>query len=211
MSSLADPNRFLEIFQPDRCPICFLVHDYAQEHLKAILDESVTDPTSRDVISRSQGFCRRHAWRAVQQNQILGLAIIYGGLLEEGLKDIHSRPRIWGKKAAKGCPICESEQKREQSLVREFSRCWAQSEKLRKTFGERGILCLSHFRNALAQKMDGVLRKSLYENGKNALERLLKDLNEFLEKQDYHRAKESLGQERDAWVRAVRMVSGERE
>jgi hypothetical protein len=211
MSFLADPDRFLEIFQLDRCPICFLTHDYAHEHIKSLLDESVTDPVSRRVLSRSQGFCRRHAWRAVQQNQILGLAIIYEALLEEGLKSLKNRPRIWGKKAAKRCPICESEQKREQALVLEFCRCWELSEKLRKTFAERGILCLSHLKNALAQKMDGTLRQSLFEKGNSALEKLLKDLNEFLEKQDYHRSRETVGQERDAWIRAIRMVSGERE
>jgi hypothetical protein len=49
------------------------------------------------------------------------------------------------------------------------------------------------------------------ESGKKALETILKDLNEFLGKQDYHRSKDTMGKERDAWVRAVRMISGERE
>jgi hypothetical protein len=59
--------------------------------------------------------------------------------------------------------------------------------------------------------MAAVHRKTLRLNAKKALERLAKDLNEFLAKQDYHRSHEALGLERSAWVQAVRMISGERD
>lgn len=211
MPSLADPNYFLEILKPDRCPICFIVRAYAYEHLKSLLDECVTDPTTRDKIFQSKGFCRRHAWQGVHQRQALGMAAIYNSLLEKGLKEISSNSRTWKRPKPKLCLICEAEEKREESCIGEFAFCWSESQKLREAFAGNGILCLIHLEKVLGRKMEATHRKSLQEEGEKALKRLGKELNEFLEKQDYHRSQESMGKEWDAWIRAVRMVSGERD
>jgi hypothetical protein len=206
-----DPDRYLEVLQPDRCPLCFLLHDYVHEHLKSVLEESVTDPVTREALFQSKGFCRRHAWQAVGQGHHLGMAVIYGSLLEKGLKELSSGPKFWKRSKTKPCPLCESEKKREHSQLQQFTLAWNQSGHLREAFAARGILCLNHLEKILLQKISPTHRKNLYETGKKALERLLKDLNEFLEKQDYHRSHESFGKERDAWIRVVRMISGERE
>ena len=219
MTLTADPDRFLDVLQPDRCPLCFLLHDYVHEHLKSLLDESVTDPITRDALFASNGFCRHHAWLGVQQGRHLGMAVIYGSLLEKGLKELGGGPKFWDKHNpflkqkdnARPCPICDSEKKRELSHIQQFVLAWEESEKLRTAFTEKGILCLDHLEGILSQKMDTAHRQKLLETGKKALAILLKDLNEFLEKQDYHRSHEAFGKERDAWIRAVRMVSGERE
>lgn len=202
---------FLEVLQPDRCPLCFLTRQYGHEHLKSVLEESVTDPASRQALFESKGFCPRHAWRAVGQSHPLGLAVIYASLLEKGLQGLAAGSSSWKRSKVKPCPICESEKKREQSYVRQFALDWGRSEELRKAFTERGILCLPHLERVLREKRDPLHSKNLRETAQKALERLLKDLNEFLEKQDYHRSHESFGKERDAWVRVIRMVSGERE
>ncbi len=206
-----DADAYLGILQPDRCPLCFLLDNYAHEHLKSLLDESVTDPISREALFKSRGFCRRHAWKAVAQGQQLGMAVIYGSLLEKGLKGLSPKPRLWGKSELKPCPICSSLEKREASAVGQFAACWDGSAALRSAFEARGILCFPHLEKTLAQKMGSAYRESLYGTGRKALACLLEDLNEFLEKQDYHRSHETLGPERDAWVRAVRMMAGERE
>jgi hypothetical protein len=211
MALLADPDRYIEVLQRDRCPLCFLGHDYVHEHLKSLLEESVTDPVSREALFQSRGFCNRHAWQAVQQGKHLGMAVIYGSLLEKGLRELSSKPKFWGKSKSQPCPLCESGKKRDSTLVRQFTLSWKDSEKLRTAFSEKGILCLDHLEKALLEKMEENHRKSLYETGKKALESILKDLNEFLGKQDYHRSHESFGAEKDAWIRAVRVISGERE
>lgn len=211
MPSFANPDRFIEILQPDRCPLCFVVRAYAYEHLKSLLDECVTDPATREKLFQSKGFCRRHAWQGVHQQQSLGMAVIYGSLLEKGLKELSLKPRFWKSNHSAPCLLCESETAREHSAVQEFTHCWLESEKLRDAFAEKGILCLPHLEKNLRQKIDASKRKSLQEAGEKALKRLAKDLNEFLEKQDYHRSHESVGKEWDAWIRAVRMVSGERD
>lgn len=211
MSSPVDPDKIIETLQPDRCPLCFLTDDYGHEHLKSVLEESVTDPSTRQALFESKGFCRRHAWKAVGQSHPLGLAVIYASLLEAGLKGLGTRRGLFSQRGKKACPICESEKKRDQALVRQFALGWEKSEPLRRAFAQKGILCLPHLERALGEKMAAAHSQTLRETAKKALEGLLTDLNEFLEKQDYHRSHESFGKERDAWVRVVRMVSGERE
>lgn len=211
MPSFADPGRFLEVLQPDRCPLCFLVRTYAFEHLKSLLDECVTDPSTRKKLFRSKGFCRRHAWQGVHQRQSLGMAVIYNSLLEEGLQGLSNKPHFWKSKEKQSCLLCDSEKTRENSAVQEFVHCWNDSEKLRTDFAEKGILCLPHLEKALSLKMGASRKKTLQDAGEKALKRLKKELNEFLEKQDYHRSQESLGKEWDAWIRAVRMISGEKD
>jgi hypothetical protein len=211
MALLADPDRYLEVLKPDRCPLCFLLHDYIHEHLKSLLEESVTDPITREALFQSRGFCNRHAWLGVKQGKHLGMGVIYQSLLEKGLKELSASPRFWKNSKWKPCPLCESEKKRDHSQIQQFAFSWNLSEKLREAFGRHGILCLGHLEKVMKQKLNPAYRKNLYETGKNALERLLKDLNEFLEKQDYHRSHESSGKEQDAWIRAVRAISGERE
>jgi len=211
MSSHAEPERLIEILRPDRCPLCFQLSDYSHEHVRNLLEESVTDPISRDALFDSRGFCRRHAWKGVAQGQALGMAVIYSSLLEKGLREVRPKPSFFWKKTHRPCPICRSEEKRDLWAVRQFTLAWSESGPLRAAFEQKGILCLVHLERTLEQRMKASERTSLYEAGKKALERLLKELNEFLEKQDYHRSLETIGQERDAWVRAVRMIAGERE
>lgn len=211
MASFADPDRFLSILQPDRCPLCFTVRNYVYEHLRSLLDECVTDPVTRDRIFGSKGFCRHHAWMGVHQRQALGMGVIYGSVLAKGLKELPSSPSFFKKKDDHPCPLCLSEEEREHSIPKEFALVWDESELFRKAFGEKGILCLPHLKETLEQKMSSDRRKELREAGKKALENLGQELNEFLEKQDYHRSQEALGKEWDAWVRAVRMISGERD
>jgi hypothetical protein len=211
MSIPSEPGRFIGVFQKDRCPLCFLVHQYGFDHLKSLLEESVTDPHTRDRIFASRGFCPRHAWQAVRQRQALGIGLIFSGLLEREMKEVDAQPRFWNGSRVKPCPICQSEASCERVYARQFILEWSRSNELRQAFKEKGILCLPHLKILLAQKAPKETREDIKRRCLTALEGLEKDLNEFLAKQDYHRIQEKTGVEGDAWVRAVRIINGERE
>jgi hypothetical protein len=211
MNAPFDHERFRDALQPGRCPLCFLIRQYGFDHMKSLLDESVTDPHTRDRLYASKGFCRRHAWQGVQQRQALGMAAIFAGLLERELQTFNRVPRPWGNARPQPCPICQSEISCEQVYCRQFALGWPRSEELRKAFNEKGILCLPHLRSILGQKMPKAPREELKKAALLALEKLGKDLNEFLSKQDYHRILEKTGGEGDSWVTAVRMFCGERD
>jgi hypothetical protein len=209
MTSFYNPDRFLEILQPDRCPLCFLVRDYGQTYLRNLLGEGVTDPHSRGRLVKSQGFCRRHAWHAVAQSQSLGMSILYSHLLSDGLSRLKSLSRRWKKKSP--CEVCGAEESFEKIQAKQFAAAWAHSPDLRAAFESRGLFCLPHLEKTLAQVKNRADRSLLLKTVEKALKPLFKDLNEFLEKQDYHRSQEAVGPEWDAWIRAVRAQVGERD
>ncbi len=212
MASFFDPDRLIEILQPDRCPVCFLVHDYGQNFLRNLLEESVTDPLTRSRLLKSRGFCRRHAWNGVGQAQALGMAVLYSHLIKDGLARIQRVPSFARfLKKQPPCPVCEAELDHENIQIKQFAAGWSQSETLRAAFETHGLLCLPHLGKILPRVKKNSYRYLLLQAAQNALRPLLKDLNEFLEKQDYHRSQEAMGPEWDAWIRAVRVVNGERE
>ena len=130
----------------------------AAEHLKSLLEESATDPVTRTTLFQSKGFCLRHAWQGVDQRQALPIGIIYGSLLEKGLKDLSPKKRFWNVQRPKPCLICESEMKRDQNSVEEFAQCFMESQDLREGFLTKGILCLPHLERVLAQEFSPDLR-----------------------------------------------------
>lgn len=199
----------MEVLQPDRCPLCFQVEDYGQTYLRNLLEESVTDPHTRDQLLKSRGFCRRHAWKAAEPSRALGIAVLYSHLLKAGLTRLPAGSPFWKKQAP--CGVCAEEKSVEKIQVKQFAEGWLLSQKLRDAFESRGILCLPHLEKILARVKNRAARAFLLKTAEKALQPLIKDLNEFLEKQDYHRSQEVMGPEWDAWIRAVRVVAGERE
>jgi hypothetical protein len=210
MTVPSDPERFIEALQPRRCPLCFLVRQYGFDHLKSLLDESVTDPHTRDRLYLSNGFCRRHAWQGVQQRQSVGMAAIYSGLWDKELEAFGRPKKFWRVFGNKICPICESESSCGRVYSNQFAQGWSQSEKLRTAFKEKGILCLPHLKTVLRQ-IPSPLLKDFQKIALRALENLKKDLNEFLSKQDYHQIQGKTGGDDNAWVDAVRMFCGDRD
>lgn len=68
------------------CPICRLRDDAERRYLRSLLWENVNDPTTRDWIRRSMGFCPRHTWQMGRMEveafgSALGNSIIYEDLV----------------------------------------------------------------------------------------------------------------------------------
>jgi len=204
-----DPDFLLDVLQRDRCALCFTTHQYGQNYLNQLLEEGVTDPQARGRLLKSRGFCRKHAWQAVGQAKALGMAVVYGHLLKEGLKRLDSLSPFTRKAAP--CEVCAAEQSDLDTHTKKLAALWASSSRFREAFGTRGMLCLPHLEKTLGALRKNSDRAQLLKSLEKALEPLIKDLNEFLEKQDYHRSKEAWGPEWDAWIRAVRAVAGERD
>ena len=173
-TSLSDPETYLGLLKPDRCPICFLVQGYVHEHLKSLLDESITDPSTRKALTESHGFCHRHAWKAVQQRQALPLAVLSQDLLEKGIQILSRKSFFRKNQKPKPCPLCLSEKNREKAAIQDFVRCLAGSPILQSAFKDHGILCLPHLTRALKVPQKSENRKSLGEIGQKALEGLAK-------------------------------------
>jgi len=207
-------ERYLEVLKKDRCPLCFLMASSGLERLKSFLNEYVNDPEVRGTIAKAGGFCRLHAWQSVASgNNPVGVGLVHHSLLTEGLariaKEKGDRPLFGPRKEKTLCLMCDWEASVADNLSRQFATCWAASPKLREEFDKNGILCVPHLEKVVRCSPPGE-RASIIEAGRKSLEGLLKELEEYLNKQDYRRAHEKSGEEWDSWIRAVRMMVGEK-
>lgn len=202
-------ERFFDYLRPDRCCLCFAREAALPARLRSLLDEYVNDPGVRRRLLEDRGFCRRHAWMAVSTRNSLAVGLLYLAWLEKGVAE---KPRLFRIRARRrgDCFLCEWEREQDRTNARQFAGAFGQSPKLREAFREHGVLCLDHRDACREAPLGGAVRQKLEEACRAALERHAADLRRFLESYDYRRGGGPEVSEWDAWVRAVRLVSGER-
>ncbi|MCX6078618.1 MAG: DUF6062 family protein [Chloroflexi bacterium] len=81
------------------------------------------------------------------------------------------------------------------------------SVKLQSVFAASQGLCFAHLRQAQAVLRDPGKRNVLIKLQREVMQALRSDLAEYIRKNDYRFIAEPSGVERDAWIRAVRMVA----
>ncbi len=200
---------FIEACEQPGCPLCRTEHDAVLRYIGNLFYEQVNDFNLRDRLRDSLGFCREHAYFAVDElpGNALGIAIIYQDLIKFAIHHLND-PR--GSSSPKRrCPACEQ---RDLSMMRTLSELAkhiddeAMTSALKKSEG----LCLFHVRHALKHTRMPAKRALLLSIEEEILGRLRAELGEFVRKNDYRFAKETFGTERDSWRRAVGIVAGAR-
>jgi hypothetical protein len=223
----------IEACREPGCPVCRLEQRYVERYLDNEFYENVNNPDFRNILRLSMGFCREHAWLAVNERlgDALGFAIIYRDVIEATLerldKGVPPPSRRWAGwlkrvpeqvsamvyKAVfsltpqKRCPAC---QKRDEmvsimvSSLAEELRTTGMEEALRASDG----LCLPHLRLALKEVRDASGCKKLIAIQREKLEALHGDLIELIRNNDHRFAKEGFGKEGNSWLRAVVMTIG---
>ncbi len=200
---------FVDACQQPGCPLCRIEHDTVLKYISSIFYEQVTDYNLRDRLRDSLGFCREHAYFAVDElpGNALGIAIIYQDLIKFAMHHLND-PRT-STSPKRRCPACEQ---RDLSMMRTISEVAkhidddAMSGALRKSDG----LCLFHMRHALKHTRLPNKRALLLSIEHEILNKLRLELSEYVRKNDYRFAKETFGSERDSWRRAVGIVAGAR-
>ena len=72
------------------CPVCRLEGQRVERYLDQHFYENVNSPAWRDRVRASLGFCREHAWLAVDQRlgDPLGFSILYHDIVNSLLKQL---------------------------------------------------------------------------------------------------------------------------
>jgi hypothetical protein len=83
-------------------------------------------------------------------------------------------------------------------------------EGLLDAFEPSAGLCLPHLRQALALTRDRTVFEALVKAQRAIWQQLEADLGEFIRKSDHRFHGEAWGEERDAWLRGIAAVSGNR-
>lgn len=191
------------------CPLCRIEHDMVLRYISSIFYEQTTDYNLRDRLRDSLGFCREHAYFAVDElpGNALGIAIIYQDLIKYAMHHLDSSRG--GSSPRRRCPACEQ---RDLSMMRTLSELakHIDDQTMTEAFKNSEGLCLFHMRHALKHTRIPTKRALLLSIEHSILSKLNGELAEFVRKNDYRFAKETFGNERDSWRRAVGIVAGAR-
>ncbi len=223
----------LDAFKEPGCPVCTRLEHGALKALDALMYEQVNDPSTRDRLVESHGFCNWHAWMLPSvRNSASGVAIIYKHLLSETLEHLRlarkeTRPRgrwqrlrerlarsgeemsavrSWRSKKAR-CPVCTFARRSEEDDLRTILDFMGEAQ-FAEALGRSAGLCLPHLYAAIAIGRDhsnlGILLAAHVSRWQN----LAWELEEFSRKFDYRFAEEVRGRESSSWHRVLEVFVG---
>lgn len=208
-------NELIDSFTVTGCPICRLVRKAEEKAISMIMYERINDPSTRDQLLRSNGFCPYHAWMIVElynkgpstSIEPLGLTIIYADLL----KHVINRIKIDKIKYdyERTCIICRIAQEAEDSYLNTFTNCI--NQRLLKEYSTgTSILCLKHYTLLYSNlyKRDSRLAEKLKNIQLNKLHELYRSAANYILKADYKSSDKPSHNESTAWYRILEFING---
>lgn len=204
------------------CPLCRLRQRSVERSLRLLLAEFVNDPRVRVQWRQARGLCGSHTALLASLGDTLAIAILYADLAEqaqERCRNRHSAPawtrrlrKRWNPKESSvthPCPACLAESEAERRLTQalagglENPEVWHALETGRE-------LCAPHTEQ-VAEAASPEVAKRLLALETQRLARLQAHLEEIIRKNDYRFRHEPWGEEKDAWLRALRKLIRPRE
>lgn len=207
--------------QPDRCPICTFVEGAIRRHIDTLFYELVTDIPTREAIRKSVGFCKPHSLLVAEQADALGTSLIYGDVLKNELLALDEGqfdrpPNTVGTVARildgsmpgrAACPICREERGQAEIAIDALLE-GVRHDEFADAFERSAGLCLPHFRITFLRARDPVAWRHVLEVERTTLTRLTGELQVLARKYDYRSAGGEVGEESDAWRRALYLAAG---
>jgi hypothetical protein len=219
------------------CPVCRLTARDTERYLDGLLWENVNDPGVRHGIRQAQGFCHEHAWQLDRAGASLGVTILMHDVLASVLKGMEGArfqalPALSLRRAQESldpgqpaaatadlvarltakaeCPACIQARQMEEIYLSTLLDNLVEEEGLLAAYEVSAGLCLPHFRQALANVRDEAVLDALLNAQRTIWGRLIEHLSEFMRKNDPRFRDELLGDEGDAWLRAIASLTGNR-
>lgn len=216
------------------CPVCRVEQAAVERYLSNLLFESVNDVPTRERLRASLGFCREHAQLAVEKNlgNALGFAIIYQDVINNILRQFDSEsaaptvarlPALLKRVPAqmgellqkilyaltphKHCVVCQQRDKTQQIVIPALLEALP-TEEMKTALQNSEGLCFPHLKKTIESITDPAVSELLITLHRQQLEDLRAELTEFIRKNDYRFKDEGFGSEGDAWLRAIRKVTG---
>ena len=230
-------HSLLDACREPGCPVCRVEAREVERYLENQFYENINSPRWRDRLRVSLGFCREHAWLAVDRRlgDALGFSILYRDLVNTLLKKLDEggtparRDRHWisllrqvpegmrelveriltALTPAKRCPACEHRDELRQSILSVLARSLG-SEEMAAALQSSDGFCLPHLKGALEQVHEATGFERLLSIHRPKLEGLRAELDEFIRKSDYREIEAGFGPEGDAWLRAIARIVGSR-
>jgi len=216
------------------CPVCRVEQNAVERYLDNLFYESVNDIQLREKLRGSMGFCREHAWLAVDKRlgSALGFAIIYHDVINNTLRQLESdttpstskrwtnllqqipeqvsamiQKTIYALTPHKHCIVCLQRDKTLHTIASSLAESLSEPE-VKSALQSSDGLCLPHLKKTFEFVRDMETSNLLLSLHRKKLESLSSELAEFIRKNDYRFKDEGFGAEGDSWKRAVEKVIG---
>lgn len=216
------------------CAFCRLLDKAANVQIDSMLWERVNDPKNQEVLKQSRGYCHHHGWMLVRSGAALSITILMKSVMDtlidvlarhDGtqIEDLplhqlrhalnlpHTEPTaqlVAELSPQVACPICTDLQKLEHGYASTLLDHLTGPDSLAATFEQSAGLCLLHFRRVLLVAMPGEALNTLLAIQQTIWQQLHDELAEFVRKNDYRFSDEPVGEEGNAWRRALAVISG---
>jgi hypothetical protein len=216
------------------CPVCRCLRMLAVRALEGLLAEHVTDPETRERLTRSWGFC---GWHAALTREVdsaaLGTAIVYEPLLarirshleaaREALAGRPARAAWWARWRGRPrpalvqtraerprCPACVVLGPAEAGYLHVVLQAMGEADFARSYAGSGG-LCLPHLTLALARFPDHPGLVPVLARAGDRVDELARALRGFIDKHDHRSSVAFTDVEAGAWTSALSFVAGQPE
>jgi len=216
------------------CPVCRVEQSVVERYLDNLFYESVNDIQLRERLRASMGFCREHAWLAVDKRlgSALGFAIIYHDVINNTLRQLESdvtppitkhwsallkqipeqasgtvQRVIYALTPQKHCVVCHQRDKALHIIISSLVESLNEPE-MTSALQSSDRLCMPHLKKAFESVRDLEACNLLLLIHREKLENLRSELAEFIRKNDYRFKNEGFGAEGDSWRRAIGTIIG---
>ena len=191
------------------CPICYLGNQAEYRYLDMLLYERINDRITRNDLERSRGFCTYHTYRLLEVGGYgvhAQVAIIYKDLTDAIAKEVRALDdgRASQIDMDTNCPVCRAIAEREGIFMGLLSTRLSK-EAFRSKYQQSAGLCMPHFFRVFDLSKRAA-RAFLKENQLGRLNRLSAEAAEFIRKSVVK--DEPFGEERDSWIRVIRLYAG---
>lgn len=220
----------LETFPESGCAVCNLLLRDADRFLNTLMYERVMSPDVHQSFRQSRGLCNLHGWQLTGYRNALGAATLADAALDELLNILddavpNGNParglsRLLFSSGANAqltealsptapCIVCVSQDESEARYLHTLSQ-YLYDERLQAAYIESEGLCLAHVRRMLQMTTEADRSRRIVDIQREIWRALQAELREFMRKNDFQHADETIGAEGTSWLRTIARLSGER-
>lgn len=193
------------------CPVCRSVRIREERYFRFLLNEYVSDASTRNEVVRSGGFCARHTWlmTTIERERTImpvGAALLLEVILRERMRSMQSPSG--GESHRDACPACTVVSFGTSGELRELAEAVAVDGSVRDRYGHSDGLCVAHVDALVAVVGDTPGARLIVAHTVAAAAEVMRDLREADRKRDWKARDEPRGVEQTAWQRAALLLGG---